>query len=63
MVICENDMFGFSVSMGMNSMLLTRRVVAVGKVATHLCLTLNVRELKVSVEQDRLVTTSNIIKH
>jgi len=28
-----------------------------------LCLTLIVKELKISVEQGRMVTTSNIIKH
>jgi hypothetical protein len=37
--------------------------VAVGKVAVHLCLTLIIKELKISVEQDRVVTTLNIIKH
>ena len=40
-----------------------RREVAVGKVAAHLCLTLIIKELKISVEQDRVVTTLNIIKH
>ena len=39
------------------------REVAVGKVATHLCLTLIVNELKISVEHGRVVTTLNIIKH
>ena len=34
-----------------------------GKVAAHLCLTLVIKELKISVEQDRMVTTLNIIKH
>ena len=38
------------------------REVAVGKVAAHLCLTLIVKELKISVEQGRVVTTLNIIK-
>jgi hypothetical protein len=37
--------------------------VAVGKVPAHLCLTLIIKELKLSVEQDRVVTTLNIIKH
>jgi hypothetical protein len=37
--------------------------VAVGKVAAHLCLTLIVKGLKISVEQDRVVTTLNVIKH
>ena len=40
-----------------------RKEVAVGKVAAHLCLTLIIKELKISVERDRLVTTLNIIKH
>ena len=40
-----------------------KREVAVGKVATHSCLTLIVKELKISVEQGRVVTTLNIIKH
>ena len=29
----------------------------------HLCLALIIEELKISVEQDRVVTTLNIIKH
>jgi hypothetical protein len=37
--------------------------VAVWKAAAHLCLTLNIIELKISVEQDRVVTTLNLIKH
>ena len=40
-----------------------RKEVAVRKVAVHLCLTLIIKELKVSVEQVRVVTTLNIIKH
>ena len=40
-----------------------RKDVAVGKVAAHLCLTLIIKELKISVEQDRVITTLNIIKH
>jgi hypothetical protein len=35
----------------------------VGKVVVHLCLTLIIKELKFSVEHDRVVTTLNIIKH
>ena len=34
----------------------TRRGVAVGKVVAHLCLTLIVKELKISVDQCRVVT-------
>ena len=40
-----------------------RKEVAVGKVAAHLCLTLNIKGLKFSVEQDRVVAPLNIIKH
>jgi len=39
------------------------REVAVGKVATHLCFTLIVKELKISVEQGKVVTTLTITKH
>jgi hypothetical protein len=31
--------------------------------AMYLCLTLIIKELKISVEQDTVVTTLNIIKH
>jgi hypothetical protein len=37
--------------------------MAVGKVAAHLCSTLIIKELKINVEKDRVVTTLNIIKH
>jgi hypothetical protein len=40
-----------------------RKEVAIGKVAAHLCLTLINKELKINVEQDRVVKTLNIIKH
>ena len=40
-----------------------RKEVALRKVAAHLCLTLIIKELKSSVEQDRVVSTLNIIKH
>jgi len=49
MVICESYMFEFSVSKDMKSMFHMREVV-VGKIATHLCLTLLVKELKISVD-------------
>ena len=39
-----------------------RKEVAIGKVTTHLCLTLIIKELIISVEHDRVVTTLNIIK-
>jgi hypothetical protein len=35
----------------------------VGKVLAHLCLTLIIKQLKISVEHDRVVKTLNIIKH
>jgi hypothetical protein len=54
-------MFEFSVSKDMRKMYIIREV-AVGKVATHLCVTLIIKELRISVEQSRVVTTLNIIK-
>jgi hypothetical protein len=33
------------------------------KLAAHLCLTLIIKDLKISVEQDRVVITLNTIKH
>jgi hypothetical protein len=42
-------------------MIKRRKDVAVGKVAAHLCLTLIIEELIISVEHDRVVTTLNII--
>jgi hypothetical protein len=40
-----------------------RKEVALRKVAAHLCLTLIIKELKISVERDRVVTTLNVIQH
>jgi ribose 5-phosphate isomerase len=37
--------------------------MVVGKVVAHLCLTLIIKELKFSVEHDRVITTLNTIKH
>ena len=37
--------------------------MVMGKVAAQLCLTLFIKELKFSVEHDRVVTTLNTIKH
>jgi hypothetical protein len=37
--------------------------VIVGKVAVQFCLTLIIKELKISVEHDRVVTPLNIIKY
>ena len=41
----------------------TGREVEVGKVAAHLYVTLTVKELKISVEHGRVITTLNIVKH
>ena len=38
-----------------------RKEVAIRKVAAHLCLTLIIKLVKISVEQDRVVKTLNII--
>ena len=38
-----------------------RREVVVRKVVAHLCLTLIIKELNISVEHDKMVTTLNII--
>ena len=62
MVICESYMFEYSVSKDMKKKDIVREVV-VRKVAAHLCLTLIVKNLKISVELGRVVTTLNIIKH
>ena len=58
-------MHGFSVSKDVkkNYNDERRKEMALGKVVVHLCLTLIIKELKISVEQDRVVTTLNIIKH
>jgi rRNA maturation protein Rpf1 len=38
-----------------------RRDMVVGKVVAHLCLTLIIKDLKFSLEHDRVVTTLNIM--
>jgi hypothetical protein len=65
MVICGSYVHEFSVSKDMkkNYNDKRRKGVEVGKVAAHLCLTLIIKELEISVEHDRVVTTLNIIKH
>jgi hypothetical protein len=58
MVICGGYMFEFSVSKEMKRENFDmKREVAIGKVATHLCLTLIIKELKISFEHGRVVTT------
>ena len=54
-------MFEFSVNKDMKYICVYIREVVVGKVAAHLCLTLIVKGLRISVEQGRVVTTLNII--
>ena len=65
MIIVGSYMHKFSVNKDMKKINndKRRKEVAVGKVATHLCITLIIRELKISAEQDRVVTTQHIIKH
>ena len=66
MVICGSYMHEFSVSKDMKKKINNdkrRREVAVKKVATHLCLTLIIKELKISVEHDGVVTILNTIRH
>ena len=55
-------MFKFSVSKDIKKEDIIGEV-RVGKVAAHLCLTLIVKELKISVKQGRVATTLNMIKH
>jgi len=62
MVIYGSHMFGFSVSKDMKKCF-TRRKVAIGKVVAHLYLTIIVTELKIGIEQGRVVTTLYIIKY
>ena len=64
MVICGSHMHNFSVSKDMKQKMINdkrRRDVVVGKVVAHLYLTLIIKELKFSVEHDRVLTTLNII--
>jgi hypothetical protein len=65
MVICESYLHEFSVSKDMKKSNNDKRrmEVAARKVAAHLCLTTIIKELRISVEQDRVVATLNIIIH
>jgi hypothetical protein len=59
-------MHKFSVSKDMKKKLNNdkrRKDMVVGKVVAHSCLTLIIKELKLSVKHDRVVTTINTIKH
>ena len=40
-----------------------RKEVVVGELPEHICLTLVIKNLKIIVKRDRVVTTLNIIKH
>jgi hypothetical protein len=62
MVLCGSYMHKFSVSKDMKKETNNdkrRKEVALRKVAAHLCLTLIIKELKSSVEHDRVVSTLN----
>jgi hypothetical protein len=61
MEICRSYIFEFSISEDVKEKIIWE--VAIGTVATHLCLALTVKELKINVEQDKMVTTLNTIKH
>ena len=37
-----------------------RKEVGIGKLAVHLCLTLIIKEMKISVEQDRVVKNTKL---
>ena len=65
MGICGSYMHEISVSKDMKKKNndKRRKEVAIGKVMVHSCLTLIIKELKIRVEQDRVVATLNIIKH
>jgi hypothetical protein len=66
MVICGSHVHKFGVSKDMKNKFINdkrKRDMVVGKVVAHLCLTLIIKELKFSVEHDRVVTTLNAIKH
>ena len=64
--MCGSYIHEFSVSKDMKKKTNNdkrRKEVAVEKVAVHLCLTPIIKELKISAEHDKVVTTLNIINH
>ena len=66
MIIFGSYMHNFSVSKDMKKKINNdkrRKEVVVRKVAAHLNLTIIIKELKISVEQGRMVTTLNTIEH
>ena len=62
MVICGSYTIEFDVCKDMKKKDIIREV-AIGKVATHFYLTLIINKLETIVEQCRVVTTLNTIKH
>ena len=62
MVICGSYMFEFSVSKDMKKYNNKDKTRIPANLLAYL-LTLIVKELKIDIEQDRVVTTLNIIKH
>ena len=62
MVICGSYIFEFSVNKDMNKKDIIREMT-LEKVATHICLTLIVKNLKNCVKHGRAITSLNIIKH
>jgi hypothetical protein len=62
MVMFGSYVHEFSVNRYMNNDK-RRKEVVVEKLSEYLCLTLIIKELNICVEQDRVVTTLNIIKH
>jgi hypothetical protein len=66
MVICGSHMHKFSVSKDMkktNNNDKKEKGHGSRKVVAHFCSTLIIKDLKFSVEHDRVVTTLNTIKH
>jgi hypothetical protein len=65
MVLCGSYMHEFSVSKDMGKKINNdkrRKEVAIGQVVRHgICLTLIIKESKISVEHDRVVKTLNLI--
>jgi len=62
MVLCGSHMFEFSVSKDMKKKDIIREV-AIEKIVARLCLKPIIKELNISVEHGRVVTTLNIMKH
>jgi hypothetical protein len=63
MVICGSYMFESSVSKDMKKEKLTVIKSELQHIFLAYLLTLNIKKMKISVEQGRVATTLNIIKH